>query len=116
MEVARNALLAQTRAALERNPVAVLATEPHDEAWFRAKHQGTEIDLLLRRGDRFPGVECKRADPPRMTPSIRIDLVDLALERVAIVYPGEKRYPLGESVEVVPLETLAKPGRLFPQS
>ena len=94
----------------------VLATEPHDEAWFWATHQGAEIDLLLRRGDRFLGVGCKRADAPRMTPSIRIALGDLALERVAIVYPGEKRYPLGESVEAVPLETLANPGQLFSQS
>ena len=38
----------------------VLATEPHDEASFWATHQGAEIDLLLRRGDRFLGVECKR--------------------------------------------------------
>ncbi|MFN2425955.1 MAG: DUF4143 domain-containing protein [Candidatus Binatia bacterium] len=30
----------------------VLATEPHDEAWFWGTHQGAEIDLLLRRGDR----------------------------------------------------------------
>jgi len=40
----------------------VLATEPHDEAWFWASHQGAEIDLILRRGDRLLGVECKRAD------------------------------------------------------
>ena len=92
----------------------VLATEPHDAAWFWATHQGAEIDLLLRRGDRFLGVECKRADAPGMTPSIRIALGDLALERVAIVYPGEKRYPLGDSVEAVPLKTLANPGQLFP--
>jgi predicted AAA+ superfamily ATPase len=91
----------------------VLATEPHEEAWFWATHQGAEIDLLLRRGDRLLGVECKRADAPRLTPSIRIALDNLGLERVAIVYPGAKRYPLGERVEAVPLATLAKPGRLF---
>lgn len=86
---------------------------PHDEAWFWATHQGAEIDLLLRRGDRLFGVECKRADTPRLTPSIHIALEDLGLERVAVVYPGSKRYPLGEQVEVVPLTTLAEPGRLF---
>ena len=30
----------------------VLAVEPHDEAYFWATHQGAEIDLILRRGDR----------------------------------------------------------------
>ena len=91
----------------------ILATEPHDEAWFWATHQGAEIDLLLRRGDRLLGVECKRADAPRLTPSVRIALEDLGLDRVAIVYPGARRYSLSEAVDAVPLATLAKPGGLF---
>lgn len=91
----------------------VLASEPHDDAWFWATHQGAEIDLLLRRGDRLLGVECKRADAPKLTPSIRIALEDLGLERVAIVYPGAKRYSVSERIEAVPLDTLAAPGRLF---
>jgi len=91
----------------------VLATEPHTEASFWATHQGAEIDLLLRRGGKLFGVECKRVDAPRMTPSIRIALEDLGLERVAVVYPGTKRYPVADRVEAVPLATLADPGRLF---
>ena len=91
----------------------VLSIEPYDEAWFWATHQGAEIDLLLRRGDRLFGVECKRADAPKSTPSMRNALVDLGLERVAVIYPGAKRYPLGESVEAVPLKALAVPGALF---
>lgn len=91
----------------------VLASEPHDDAWFWATHQGAEIDLILRRGDRLLGVECKRADAPRLTASIRIALQDLGLQRVAVVYPGAKRYPLGDQVDAVPLDMLASPGRLF---
>ena len=91
----------------------ILAAEPCDDAWFWATHQGAEIDLLLRRGDRLFGVECKRADAPRLTPSIHIALDNLGLERVVIVYPGAKRYPLGDLVEVVPLAALAEPGTLF---
>ena len=91
----------------------VLATEPFDEAWFWATHQGAEIDLLLRRGDRLLGVECKRADAPKLTASIRIALDDLGLERVAVIYPGAKRYPLSDSVEAVPLKALTTPGSLF---
>ncbi|MBI4791767.1 MAG: DUF4143 domain-containing protein [Deltaproteobacteria bacterium] len=49
----------------------VLLTEPHDEAFFWATHQGAEIDLILRRGNALFGVECKRTDTPRLTPSIR---------------------------------------------
>lgn len=91
----------------------VLATQEHAEAAFWATHQGAEIDLLLRRKGKLYGVECKRADAPRMTPSIRIALEDLGLERIAVVYPGTRRYPLGERVEAVPLHSLAEPGQLF---
>lgn len=91
----------------------VLAAEPHDEAYFWATHQGAEIDLILRRGDRLFGVECKRADAPRVTSSIQIALEDLGLQRVAVIYPGAKRFALTDRVEAVPLETLAEPGRLF---
>ena len=92
----------------------ILASEPHDEAWFWATHQGAEIDLLLRRGDRLLGVECKRADAPRLTPSIRTALTDLGLDRVAVVYPGAKRYAIAPRVEAVPLEALMEAGALFP--
>ena len=91
----------------------VLATEPHDGAWFWATNQGAEIDLVLRRGDRLLGIECKRADAPKLTPSIRIALEELGLERIAVIYPGAKRYPLAAGVEAVPLTTLAEPGQLF---
>lgn len=91
----------------------VLMTEPHDEACFWATHQGAEIDLVLRRGDRLLGVECKRKDAPTMTPSIRIARADLGLERVVVVYPGARRYPLAEGVEAVPVDALAEPGALF---
>ena len=38
----------------------LLLTEPHDEVYFWATHQGAEIDLVLRRGGKLLGVECKR--------------------------------------------------------
>lgn len=91
----------------------VLAGEVSDEISFWATHQGAEIDLVLRRGDRLFGVECKRADAPKLTGSIRTAIDDLGLERVAVVYPGSRRYPLSDRVEVVPLAELARPGCLF---
>jgi len=91
----------------------VLATEPHDDEYFWATHQGAEIDLILRRGDRLLGVECKRTDAPKVTPSIRIAMQDLGLDRVAVLYPGEKRYALAEGVEAVPVSELASSRGLF---
>jgi hypothetical protein len=82
--------------------------EPHDQAFFWATHQGAEIDLILRRGDAFYGIECKRVDTPRITPSIRIALDDLKLKHVFVIYPGIQRFPLASQVEAVPLQALSK--------
>lgn len=85
----------------------VLAAVEHDEAWFWATYQGAEIDLILRRGDLLLGIECKRADAPRLTPSLRIAREDLGLESIAVIYPGRTRYRLADGIEAVPLAVLA---------
>jgi predicted AAA+ superfamily ATPase len=86
----------------------LLKTEPHDELFFWATHQGAEIDLILRRGDALYGVECKRTDAPRITPSIRIALDDLNLKHLFVIYPGIQQYALASQVDVVPLQTISK--------
>lgn len=77
-----------------------------DEAYYWATHNGAEIDLVLFKNGRRIGVECKRADAPVLTPSMRIALADLKLDALYVVYPGEKRYTLAKKVEVVPLAEL----------
>jgi hypothetical protein len=91
----------------------VIALSRPDGVYFWATHQGAEIDLVLSHSGRMYGVECKRADAPRMTPSIRNAIEDVGLERVVIIYPGQKRYSITEKVEVVPLQTLASGEPLF---
>ena len=90
-----------------------LMSEPCDEAFFWATHQGAEIDLVVRRADSLYGIECKRVDAPKLTPSIRNALTDLGLSRVAVIYPGLKRYSLSDTVEAVPLSSLADGEPLF---
>lgn len=91
----------------------LLTTEMYDEAFFWSTHQGAEIDLILRRGGRLLGVECKRTDSPRMTPSIRIAMEDVGLSNVAVLYPGTKQYPIAERVEAVPVQALEKGTSIF---
>jgi hypothetical protein len=81
-----------------------------DEAYFWATHHGAELDLLLFKRGRRLGVECKRMDAPTLTPSMRIALADLKLDRLIVVYPGDRRYALADSVEVVPLVDLVGRG------
>lgn len=84
----------------------LLTASRPDEAYFWGTHAGAEIDLLLFKDGRRIGVEIKRADAPRMTPSMRIALTDLKLERLIVVYPGEQCYALTEKVDVLPLSVV----------
>ncbi|MBI4801056.1 MAG: ATP-binding protein [Elusimicrobia bacterium] len=84
----------------------IKATEP-DEAYYWATHGGAELDLLLVKNGKMLGVECKRVDAPRLTPSMTTALKDLGLEQIAVIYPGKKRYSLRGRVRAVPFEALA---------
>jgi predicted AAA+ superfamily ATPase len=84
----------------------VKAVQP-DEAYFWATHGGAELDLLLLKSGRKLGVECKRVDAPRLSSSMRIALQDLELDRLAVIYPGDRQYPLADRVTAVPLEAAA---------
>jgi predicted AAA+ superfamily ATPase len=57
--------------------------------------------LFIAGGKRY-GFECKVADSPRVTKSMRIASEDLGLEHLWVVYPGSARYPLDERITVVP--------------
>lgn len=85
----------------------VIATFRPEAVYFWATHSGAELDLLLVKEGRRTGMEIKRVDAPRLTPSMRIALQDLALDRLLVVYPGTQRFPLGEGVEAIPLTELA---------
>lgn len=74
-----------------------------DEAYYWATHQGAELDLLLFKRGRRIGVECKRADAPKLTPSMRIAMEDLKLDELIVVYPGDRGYALADKVRVVPI-------------
>jgi hypothetical protein len=84
----------------------MLAIARPDEAYFWATHAGAELDLLLFKNGRRVGVEFKRADAPRLTPSMRSALEDLSLDALYVAYPGDRRYALADRVEAVPLAAL----------
>ena len=87
----------------------VLRVAQPDEAYFWATHTGAELDLLLFKDGKRIGVEFKRADAPRQTPSMRIAMSDLGLDHLYVVYPGTRRYAIAERTEAVPLAALLPP-------
>lgn len=86
----------------------VLAVTRPDAAWFWATHGGAEIDLVLESGGRRIGIECKRKDAPRMTPSMQQAMKDLELDSLVVVYPGDRAYDLSDSARVLPLRSIGK--------
>jgi hypothetical protein len=104
------ALLAHPRSGASWEGFALeqmLRISAPDEAYFWATHAGAELDLLMLKDGRRVGVEFKRVDAPRLTPSMQIALRDLRLDALYAVYPGTRRYALADRIEAVPLAALA---------
>lgn len=88
----------------------IKSTRP-DEVYFWSTYSGAELDLLLLKDQQRIGVECKRMDAPKLTPSMRTAMQDLELDKLVVVYPGSQPYPLAEKINVLPLaKAIAKGG------
>jgi predicted AAA+ superfamily ATPase len=79
-----------------------------DEAYYWATHNGAEIDLIMIKDGKMFGLECKRLDAPKSTPSMKIALEGLQLERILVIYPGTRRYTIADRVEAVPFEEVVR--------
>lgn len=84
----------------------VISSVQPEEVYYWGTHNGAEIDLVFIKDGGMYGVECKRADAPSLTPSMKIAVEDLQLERVAVIYPGSQRYSLARKVEAVPFSAV----------
>ena len=76
------------------------------DAYFWATHGGAELDLLIVRSGKRYGFECKLADAPGTTRSMRVALEDLGLDHLWILYPGDEAYALDERISVHPAARL----------
>ena len=81
----------------------LLAHLPKAKAYYWRTQAGAELDLLLFLKGRRIGIEIKRNDAPKTTPSMVSALQDLDLHRLLVVYPGSVRYALGPKVGVMSL-------------
>ena len=81
----------------------ILGAVPNAKAYYWRTQAGAELDLLMFLNGRRIGIEIKRADAPKMTPSMGAAIEDLELHRLLVVYPGSVRYTLRPKVEVMSL-------------
>lgn len=82
--------------------VRAKASEPGD-IWFWATHSGAELDLLITRDMCREGYEFKYTDRPATTRSMHSAIETLKLDRLTVIYPGERRMRLAEKIEAVGL-------------
>ena len=80
----------------------VIAEASPDQAYCWRTHNGAEVDLLLLAKGQRIGVEIKRLDAPRRTRSMTIAVNDLRLDALYVVYPGELRYDIDDTISAIP--------------
>lgn len=79
-----------------------------DDAYFWATHNRAELDLLFLKNGKKTGFEVKLSDRPSLTPSMRIAVRDLKLERLYVIYPGKTDYELDHRIQVISIFNLEK--------
>lgn len=75
-----------------------------DEVYFYRTQDGAEIDLLIRRENRwFAAAEIKLSLSPKLTKGTYIAMEDLGIDKMYLITPGEDSYAYDSKVEVVGL-------------
>ncbi len=82
---------------------------------FYRTHKGAEIDLILDWPDGSVwAIEIKRTSAPKLERGMRSALDDLKPQRSFVVYAGEERFRLAETVEAIGLADLCAELRAAP--
>lgn len=81
----------------------ITAMRAEHDACFWAVHAGAELDLVVPRGGRLYGFECKFADAPTITKSMQLAIGELGLEQLFVVVPGGRSVELASRIRALPL-------------
>ncbi len=71
--------------------------DQHD-CYFWRTQAGAELDLLIVQGDQRFGFEIKYTDVPKITKSMRIANKELKLDQFYVIYPGNKKFDMGDNI------------------
>ncbi len=73
------------------------------DACFWGSPAGAEIDLVVPRGGKLYGFECKFSDAPKNTSSMQVARAALELAHLYVVYPGSREFEIAEGISALPL-------------
>jgi hypothetical protein len=72
-----------------------------EQCYFWRTHGGAELDLLVVQGAMRRGFEFKRTTTPAVTPSMRVALEDLSLDRLDVIHAGDESFPLAPRIRAI---------------
>lgn len=75
----------------------------YQDCYFWATHNQAELDLLIVKGSQRLGFEFKHTTAPKLTPSMKIAMEDLKLDKLTVIYAADKAFPLGVDIACIPL-------------
>ncbi|MBN1360162.1 MAG: ATP-binding protein [Sedimentisphaerales bacterium] len=81
----------------------ILRTVRPASAYFWATYSGAELNLFFIVNGRRYGIECKFSEAPRPTKSMSVAIESLRLDKLLVVYPGDKTWPVSERITVCPI-------------
>ncbi|MEE9281947.1 MAG: ATP-binding protein [Myxococcota bacterium] len=81
--------------------IDALAARP-EQFYHWSTYSGAELDLLVVSGNRRLGFEIKRAEAPRLTPSMRSAQETLGLTRLHVVHAGSHSYAMAPGIRALP--------------
>ena len=79
------------------------ALRAEHDACFWGTPSGAEIDLVVPRGGKLYGFECKFTDAPVATRSMLAARAELELEHLYVVHPGSREFAIAEGIRALPL-------------
>ncbi len=90
--------------ALE-NVINCLQLKAHD-CYFWSTHNEAELDLLVFKNGKKIGFEFKYSDTPKITKSMNIALVDLQLDHLYLIFPGQIKFEMSDKITACGLDKL----------
>jgi len=84
----------------------ILSLLPNWKASFYRTSSGSEIDLILERGNKRVAIECKVSTSPHLNKGFWNAVSELKLKEVWVIAPVQEAYPIEKEVRVAPLHQL----------
>jgi predicted AAA+ superfamily ATPase len=86
----------------------ILSLLPHWNASFYRTSSGSEIDLILERGNKRVAIECKGSTSPNLSRGFWNAVSDIVFQEVWIIAPVKEAYPIEGGVRVAPPHQLCE--------